>query len=541
MHFTREQRLGDGTFGPAWRARVGETGAEVVLKPLPGAAFGDPRRRAGLWRSVFLARQVASPYVARPIEVYALEDGPFLAREFVPGTPASEILRASGPFDWPTVQKVIRQVAAGLAPIHSVGLWHLDLRPSNVIVDDSGTARLTDYGLAAVLPEMTEPARKAPGGTDARSDLYELGLLAYELLTGSLPASGPIAPPGSPAGPAPGSGPERLPVEARPLIAWLLAPRPAKRPQSALQLMAAMDGFAPIPTAAAPTAIPSEVEITIRPRSVLVALAAIGAVIVLLVGAAGVIMTSARPVAPEPWSFEPWTPAVPGPPTSEPIETPSPGPSLPGPTEPIVTLPPTTTARFLARIKSDSFQFKATVTGIIRNGDQPDTRVSGTISMKGNDSTLHLQAHEGDPSPSWGINDSIFVGDTRYDLCDPQGGKWCPTYREANLADSYLAWFRSIPSLVDEGVVTWHGKNAHALRASWVDTGAGTLLELGGPLSSCETILIESMVGDDGTPVGMVIDATWDFQESPGYGLKLDYVFDALSGVKISPPPTLYG
>jgi hypothetical protein len=525
MHFTREQRLGYGTFGVAWRARLDETGAEVVLKPLPGAAFQDPYRQAALWRAVVLARQVASPYVARPIEVYALEDGPFLAREFVPGTPASEIIRASGPLDWPTVRNLIRQIAAGLAAIHSVGLWHLDLRPSNVIVDGAGTAHLTDFGLAAVLPVMIPPGRTPPGVIDARSDLYQLGVLAYELLTGSLPASA-FAPASSAL--------DMLPVEARPLVAWLLAPRPAKRPQSAQQLMAAMDGLAPIPAAPPRLGVPPEVEITIRPRSVLVALAAIGIVIVLLVAAAGVLMTSTRPVTPEPWSFEPWTPAMPGPPTTEPTETPTVGPSPPAPTEPVVTLPPATTALFLARIKSDGFQFKATVTGTYRNVDGLSV-LSGTIAMRGNDSAVDLQAGEGDSQTGW--LEAIFAGDTRYDRWYDYSGTltWHATYREAEMGDSYLTWFRSIPSLVDEGMATWRGREVHVLRASAIDTRGGTLLELGGPLADYETTVIEFMVSADGTPLGMALHSEWAWWQSP-HELELDYVFDSLSRVKIAAP-----
>ena len=142
------------------------------------------------------------------------------------------------------------QIAQGLADAQTAGVVHRDIKPSNVLIGSDGIARLSDFGIAKAL-DLTRftatstvlgtPAYMAPEGTkDTRSDLYGLGVIGYELLTGAAPFKGTtyqdiivehIRT-------APDLG--KLPREARPIIGWLLAKEPGERPQRASDLVNAL-------------------------------------------------------------------------------------------------------------------------------------------------------------------------------------------------------------------------------------------------------------------------------------------------------------
>ncbi|MCO5168825.1 MAG: protein kinase [Planctomycetes bacterium] len=191
-----EAPLGQGGFGQVFRARHATTGAAAAVKVA--------RDRRDL-RAV----AVEHPGVVRTLEARLDHDPPFLALELVPDGNLRDALRA-GPLPPAEALAVVSQVAAALDHAHGRGLLHLDVKPENVLVDAGrGLYKLTDFSgprpeadpaalanslrltgdvrLASTRDYAAPEVREGAGRLDRRADVYSLGVLAYELLTGRLP------------------------------------------------------------------------------------------------------------------------------------------------------------------------------------------------------------------------------------------------------------------------------------------------------------------------------------------------------------------
>src|SRR5690606_24040533 len=116
----------------------------------------------------------------------------FLSMEYVDGEDLSSLLRRIGHFPEARALEIARQICAGLASAHERGVIHRDLKPANIMVDGTGRVRITDFGLAGVsgealragTPAYMAPEQLAGGDVTARSDIYSLGLVLYEIFTG---------------------------------------------------------------------------------------------------------------------------------------------------------------------------------------------------------------------------------------------------------------------------------------------------------------------------------------------------------------------
>ena len=255
-------QVGRGGMGTVWRARDQQTGEIVAVKVLHGFFADNPAYRDRFAREVELARRVSSPRVVRVLGFGSREGVPFLVLEFVEGKTLGDLLRSHGPYTWAETRTLLAAVSRGLADVHAAGVVHRDIKPSNILVTPDGRVKLTDFGIARALDlarltgtstMLGTPAYLAPEGQrDERSDLYALGVVAFELLTGAPPFAGDstqgvlLAHINTPPDLA------RLPAEARPLVGWLLAKDPGKRPSTAVGLLAALEGTATAPTLALP-------------------------------------------------------------------------------------------------------------------------------------------------------------------------------------------------------------------------------------------------------------------------------------------------
>jgi serine/threonine protein kinase len=187
------ERIDEGGAGEVWRARDEKLDRDVAIKLLGPDA--DDAFRA---RFADEARRAAA--VVHPNVVMVFDEGrdgadAFMVMELVPGKTLREIVAERGPLPAHEVARLIRQVAGALDAAHAAGVVHCDVKPANVIVDPEGVAKLTDFGIARAARDRDEqellgtaryiaPERVEGGPVTARTDVYGLGLVAYELLTG---------------------------------------------------------------------------------------------------------------------------------------------------------------------------------------------------------------------------------------------------------------------------------------------------------------------------------------------------------------------
>jgi serine/threonine-protein kinase len=188
--------LGRGGMGEVYRVDDLALGQPVALKFLPPYLATDPDRLARFRKEVATARAVSHPNVCR---VYDLGDHAgqlFLAMEYIDGEDLASLLRRVGRLSEEKGVEIARQLCQALAAVHEQGLLHRDLKPHNVMLDGRGKVRLTDFGLAAAVADISgaevrsgTPAYQAPeqlrgDAVSVQSDLFALGLVLYEVFNG---------------------------------------------------------------------------------------------------------------------------------------------------------------------------------------------------------------------------------------------------------------------------------------------------------------------------------------------------------------------
>ncbi|HEY4594379.1 MAG TPA: protein kinase, partial [Thermoanaerobaculia bacterium] len=199
-----QEPLGGGAMGEVYKALDQRLGRVVALKLLPADLARDPSARR---RFLHEAKAVASldhPNVATLYEVGESEGGRmFLALAFCEGETLQQRLER-GPLPLPEAVSIARQIAQGLAAAHRLHIVHRDVKPSNVVILPDGKVKLLDFGLAKMTGATSltrlgsspgTPAYKSPEQTrgdkvDPRSDLWALGAVLYEMVTGRLPFGG---------------------------------------------------------------------------------------------------------------------------------------------------------------------------------------------------------------------------------------------------------------------------------------------------------------------------------------------------------------
>ena len=265
--------LGKGGMGEVYRADDLKLGQTVALKFLPKRLAADPARLVRLLNEVRIARQVSHPNVCRVYDVGEVEGEHFISMEYVHGEDLADLLRRIGRLPPDKAVQISRQICAGLAAAHGQGVLHRDLKPGNVLLDERGVARVTDFGLAGLAedfnagnvregtPAYMAPEQLAGKEVSVRSDVYSLGLILYELFTGrsafrsrTLPellaereSSTPVSP---------SSIVELDPLVER-VILRCLEVQPSRRPASALAVAAALPGGNPLAEALAAGETPS--------------------------------------------------------------------------------------------------------------------------------------------------------------------------------------------------------------------------------------------------------------------------------------------
>jgi serine/threonine protein kinase len=251
-----ERVLGDGAMAKVLLARDAELGREVALKLLDEELAADPSFRARFAREARVAAGLSHPNIVTVFDVGESDGRPFIVMELVSGRTLEEQLRRDGALSANEVLAIARQVCGGLEHAHANGLVHRDLKPGNLIEREDGTVKIADFGIARPVEgtELTEagaivgtaaylaPEQAEAGVVTPATDLFALGVVLYELLTGRLPwqvdslaslaGRGEVPPPELPAGTPPG---------LRTAIERCLQPDPERRPSSAAEVARLLD------------------------------------------------------------------------------------------------------------------------------------------------------------------------------------------------------------------------------------------------------------------------------------------------------------
>ena len=254
--FEIQSQLGKGGMGVVWKARDSETGEIIALKLLHSLYVDDPDYVARFEREVEVSQRIVSPNVVRVLG-YGKRDGvPYVAMEYVDGKSLREVVHERGPLPWDEAKPILRQIAEGLGAAHAAGVIHRDVKPSNIMIDSAGTVKLADFGIARAmdLTRMTggvtmlgTPAYMSPDmETTEQSDLYGLGCVLYELLTGVPPFVADSQQQALMKHIREQPDLEKLPTGARKIAGWLLEKDPRKRPASAAALLGVLDGSSKI-------------------------------------------------------------------------------------------------------------------------------------------------------------------------------------------------------------------------------------------------------------------------------------------------------
>ncbi len=301
-HFRVQDVLGAGGMGVAYRAQDVRLGRAVALKFLLPEYARDADAKRRLLHEARTASTLDHPNVCTLLEIGESEHGPFLAMPAYPGETLQQQLARTGRCSPDEAVDITRQVLRGLAAAHAAGITHRDLKPGNLLRTPDGTVKILDFGLAHA-DDVTRTRPRLRAGTlaymspeqlrgdtiDARSDLWSLGVVLYELLTGTRPFAGAtelatIHPILHDEPPPPSAHASGIPAWLDGVVLRMLQRDPVDRYADADAVLAALDARATLPTPRARTS---------RPRLRIAAVGATAAVALLLVFVAGPLMRRA--------------------------------------------------------------------------------------------------------------------------------------------------------------------------------------------------------------------------------------------------------
>lgn len=199
--YTIVEQIGSGGMGTIYKARDAETGRTVALKLIRADVLTRVGALSRFKRELSLAQTVSHPNVYRVHDLGENEGSAYISMEFIDGQSLDELIRSMGHLSPRQTVSIGRQICSGLQAIHEKSIVHRDLKPSNIMIDNNGVARLMDFGLAyqtgtehltsegQVLGTMAylSPEQARGESIGPTSDVFALGLILYEMLTGKRP------------------------------------------------------------------------------------------------------------------------------------------------------------------------------------------------------------------------------------------------------------------------------------------------------------------------------------------------------------------
>lgn len=202
-HYEIIAKIGEGGMGTVYLAHDTELDRRVALKFLPQRFVSDPESLARFRREAQVVAALNHPNIITIYEIGDHEGVPFIAMPYIEGEILSDII-ARGPLPWEQVADIVSQICAGLNRAHAAGIVHRDLKPGNLLVDRNSLVKILDFGLAKVgtATRITgdhstlgtvyymSPEQARGGDVDPRSDIFSLGSVTHEMLTGHPPFQG---------------------------------------------------------------------------------------------------------------------------------------------------------------------------------------------------------------------------------------------------------------------------------------------------------------------------------------------------------------
>ncbi|HEX7554285.1 MAG TPA: protein kinase, partial [Geothrix sp.] len=251
-----EGLLGRGGMGVVLKVRDLQLDEEVALKVVRTGLAANPAFLDLLKQEIRMARRITHRYVLRTHDFGECDGIPYVTMEYLKGITLRNLLDGRGRLPLPLVLRIARQVAEGLEAAHAVGVVHRDIKPANVLFDVRGDAKIMDFGLATPVAAMGEgeagtllgsprymsPEQIRGDRVDARTDLYALGIMLFELCAGMPPFDSPrindlLAMHLEAPVPSMMEALPDFPSELGLLVSRLMEKRPEDRPQSAVEVV----------------------------------------------------------------------------------------------------------------------------------------------------------------------------------------------------------------------------------------------------------------------------------------------------------------
>jgi serine/threonine-protein kinase len=202
--FTLEEKLGAGAMGVVWRAIYTKTNQCVAIKiMIPGLSDENDNAIERFQHEIEILKQLSHPNIVQLFGVGKFKGARYYAMEYIRGESLDQVMRRRSRMSWEEVADLGKQLCSALQHAHEAGVIHRDLKPSNIMVLGGKTIKLTDFGIAKDIDRTTElTSTNCTVGTasymspeqcrgernlTAKSDLYSLGVVFYELLTGNKP------------------------------------------------------------------------------------------------------------------------------------------------------------------------------------------------------------------------------------------------------------------------------------------------------------------------------------------------------------------